>query len=110
MNTRSQQIFLLDQKASIVRSKGAVEHRRRCRRHLAGLLILSLGAAGIGTQAKALKARPASHSRAANGTLKVWVPAAMIGDDYWIHANGRIVSAPPRVPAISRGRCGGAIG
>jgi hypothetical protein len=32
----------------------------------------------------------------ASGKLKVWVPAGIIGDDYWIYLDGRIASAPPR--------------
>jgi hypothetical protein len=35
----------------------------------------------------------AAHS--AGGTLQVWVPAGLIGADYWIYLNGQIVSAPP---------------
>ena len=33
--------------------------------------------------------------RSAGGTLQVWVPAGLVGDDYWIYLNGHIVSAPP---------------
>jgi len=29
------------------------------------------------------------------GTLKLWVPAGVVGDDYWVYLNGHIVSAPP---------------
>lgn len=29
------------------------------------------------------------------GTLKLWVPAGVVGDDYWVYVNGHIVSAPP---------------
>lgn len=36
-----------------------------------------------------------NSSRPAAGTLKVWVPAGMIGDEYWIYVNGKILSAPP---------------
>ena len=40
--------------------------------------------------------------RSALGTLKVWVPAGMIGDDYWIYLNGRLRSAPPHGPTNPR--------
>jgi hypothetical protein len=31
----------------------------------------------------------------ASGKLKIWVPVGMVGGDYWIYLDGRIVSAPP---------------
>jgi hypothetical protein len=37
----------------------------------------------------------AKSPRSALGTLKVWVPAGMIGDDYWIYLNERLKSGPP---------------
>src|SRR5207237_9817161 len=38
------------------------------------------------------------------GNLKVWVPAGMIGDDYWIYLNGSLRSAPPHGPTDPRSR------
>jgi hypothetical protein len=34
-------------------------------------------------------------TRSAGGTLQVWVPAGLMGDNYWIYLNGHLVSAPP---------------
>ena len=42
-------------------------------------------------------------TRSAGGTLQVWVPAGLIGDDYWIYLNGHIVSAPPHHTPESTG-------
>jgi hypothetical protein len=99
MNTRLQQNLSQDQTGSILHGNGA----RALRPWLsAALLILSLAAPGVATQADA-QAHPANHARSAVGTLKVWVPASVIGDDYWIYANGKIVSAPPRSPALPKG-------
>jgi hypothetical protein len=39
-------------------------------------------------------ASPKRHAPA-TGALRVWVPAAMVGDDYWIYLNGHVVSSPP---------------
>jgi hypothetical protein len=36
-----------------------------------------------------------SASASASGTIAVWVPAGIIGSDYWIYLNRRIVNAPP---------------
>jgi hypothetical protein len=36
-----------------------------------------------------------STSTSASGTIAVWVPAGVVGSDYWIYLNRRIVNAPP---------------
>jgi hypothetical protein len=50
-----------------------------------------------GAQANAVQA--VAHKSSVPGRLKVWIPAGMIGRDYWIYVNGHIVSAPPHGPA-----------
>jgi hypothetical protein len=40
--------------------------------------------------------RPSNQNpRSAIGKLKIWVPAGIIGDDYWIYLDGHLTSAPP---------------
>ena len=39
---------------------------------------------------------PAKSQELDKGTFRIWVLAGMVGDDYWIYLNGKIVSAPPR--------------
>ncbi len=58
------------------------------------LLILFFVTAGLSPHTSAAQTGP----RSAAGKLKIWVPAGMIGDDYWIYLNGRLRSAPPRGP------------
>lgn len=36
------------------------------------------------------------HQDLNKGTLKIWVPSGLVGDDYWVYLDGHIVSAPPR--------------
>ncbi len=37
----------------------------------------------------------AGPAHAGFGTLKIFVPVGIVGDDYWIYLNGHLVSAPP---------------
>lgn len=53
-----------------------------------GLFLISVA---LGCFAIARAAPPSS----AVGVLKIFVPAGVIGDNYWIYLNGHIVSAPP---------------
>ena len=56
------------------------------------LLILFLVLIGIPPQTNAA---PKGAPKPASARLTVWVPSAVVGNDYWIYVNGRIVSAPP---------------
>jgi len=47
------------------------------------------------TAASSQSAPVESTSTSASGTIAVWVPAGIIGSDYWIYLNRRIVNAPP---------------
>lgn len=67
-------------------------------------LILLLVAFGLPASADARHADSNGALGATLGTLKVWVPAGMIGGDYWIYLNGRLRSAPPHGPADPRSR------
>jgi hypothetical protein len=69
--------------------------RRRPRLQNAIVLVLLLMASALSPCASAVEGSHNNSSRPAAGTLKVWVPAGMIGDEYWIYVNGKIVSAPP---------------
>jgi hypothetical protein len=59
------------------------------------ILVLFLASSVFAPRANAIQTRSTNTSRSAVGRLKVWVPAGMVGGDYWIYLNGRIVSAPP---------------
>ncbi len=43
----------------------------------------------------AMSSTGADPAAAGAGTLKIFVPTGMVGDDYWIYLNGHLVSAPP---------------
>jgi len=60
------------------------------------MLVVFLVASALlsGLQAAQTRSNQARH--AMGGTFKIWVPAGMIGDNYWIYLNGHIASAPPR--------------
>ena len=36
------------------------------------------------------------------GQLRVWAPAGVVGDQYWLYVDGRIMSAPSRRPSFGR--------
>lgn len=69
--------------------------RRRPRLQNAIVLVLLLIPSVLSPCASAAQGGHNNSSRPAAGTLKVWVPAGMIGDEYWIYVNGKILSAPP---------------
>jgi hypothetical protein len=68
------------------------------------LLILFLITSGSLTQAAVAQRASRQSPRSAIGNLKIWVPAGMIGDDYWIYVNGHLTSAPPHGPAIPKSK------
>jgi hypothetical protein len=69
--------------------------RRRPRLQNAIVVVLLLIPSVLSPCASAAQGGHHNSSRPAAGTLKVWVPAGMIGDEYWIYVNGKILSAPP---------------
>jgi hypothetical protein len=60
------------------------------------MLILLLVLSGLPPHANAQTRVANKSSSAAVGKFRVWVPAGIMGDEYWIYLNGQIVSAPPR--------------
>jgi hypothetical protein len=78
--------------------------RRRSRLQNAIVLVLLLMPSVFSPCASAAQGGHNSSSRQAAGTLKAWVPAGMIGDEYWIYVNGKIVSAPPHNSPDRAGR------
>jgi hypothetical protein len=64
------------------------------------LFALSVIPAHLGAQTAGTK-----HNRGPQtGTLRVWIPAGIIGGSYWIYLNGHIVSAAPhRTRDVRRG-------
>lgn len=56
------------------------------------LLLVLLLVSSLPLMAQA-KSRSSSHP--VPGKLKIWVPAGIVGDNYWIYLNGHIVSTPP---------------
>jgi hypothetical protein len=59
------------------------------------MLVVLLLALGLQAYAHASEAGSNNSRHPAPGSLKVWVPAGMVGNNYWIYINGRIVDAPP---------------
>ncbi|HEY5839683.1 MAG TPA: hypothetical protein VIT19_11655 [Pyrinomonadaceae bacterium] len=70
--------------------------------HYASVLILVLVTSGLLAQARATPAALNKNSVPAVGKLKVWVPAGIIGDNYWVYINGDLTSAPPHGPTNPR--------
>lgn len=55
-------------------------------------VLLALGAAN----SVPVMAQAGAEASASTGTLRVFVPAGMVGDEYWIYVNGRIATHPPQ--------------
>lgn len=78
----------------------------------AALVSILLAGGFILNSSRVAPSGPALEAVAANGTkddagegrgtLKVWVPAEVVGEDYWVYLNGHIVSAPPHGIDTSR--------
>jgi len=45
-------------------------------------------------------ANPENAADAKEDTLKVWVPAGFVGNEYWVYLNGHIVSSPAQRKAV----------
>ncbi len=91
MNRSAQIALLLDTARSTLR-RGLASTIAQC--HCAIVLVLLLVTVGFPPNASAQKAGSSKSGRSALGTLKIWVPAGMVGANYWIYLNGHIVSAP----------------
>jgi hypothetical protein len=79
-------------------ANGIIQSRYAC------VLILFLVTFGLLAHGHAARTASNKSLRPAFGNLKIWVPAGMIGDDYWIYVNGRLRSAPPHGPTDPRSR------
>jgi hypothetical protein len=87
MNRSAQILFLLD--------TPGLSAQRCARLQSAFVLLFLLVCSALPARAGTAKGGSNNSPRSAVGTLKVWVPAGVIGDDYWLYVDGKIVSAPP---------------
>jgi hypothetical protein len=79
-----------------------MEVRRTILRFAAGSRLSILLALAVAAPLVVLNAEDSrSQSRSSSGSIHVLVPAAIIGDNYWIYLNGQIVNAPPHSNAVN---------
>jgi hypothetical protein len=101
MNRPLQNSLLVNAAGSTLRSRTA---SATFQLRYAILLFLFLVIPGLLPHANAAQANSNDSDRPEDGRLKIWVPAGIVGDDYWIYLNGSIVRSPPRVPTDRRRR------
>jgi hypothetical protein len=61
------------------------------------VLAIALACAVVGSASSSRAAAPqaAAADPVTVGTIKVWMPAGMVGADYWIYVDGHVVGGPP---------------